>query len=80
MSLVGIILFAWNLFGFIILTNWVLEGPLGFSHILTPTGLYKYYKVNYFGCFCLTLLANLLCPLFTIGFWFYKLCIIGRKD
>lgn len=80
MSLVGIILFAWNLFGFIILGNWVLEGPLDFSHILTPTGLYKHYKINYFGCFLLTLLANLLCPLFTIGFWFYKLCTIGRKD
>ena len=39
MSLVGIILFAWNLFGFIILTNWVLEGPLGFSHIPRPNVL-----------------------------------------
>ena len=80
MSLVGIILFGWNLIGLIILITWEGESNIGFSHILTPTGLYKHYKINYFGCFWLILLANLLCPLFTIGFWFYKLCTIGRKD
>ena len=77
---IAITFFSWNLFGLIVLINWEGESRLGFSHILTPTGLYKHYKVNYFGCFWLTLIANLLCPLFTISFWFYKLCIVGRKD
>lgn len=73
----SIIFFIWHTFGFIILINW---NSLSLSHILIPTELYKHYKVNYFGCFWLTLFVNLLCPLYTIGFWFYKLCTVGRKD
>ena len=80
MSFVDIIVimsFIWHIAGLIILINW---DSLSLSRILIPTELYKHYKVNYFGCFWLTLFANLLCPLFTIGFWFYKLCTVGRKD
>ncbi len=83
MNFIGIIVsifLTWNISGLIILINWSGRSSLSLSHILIPIKLYKHYKINYFGCFWVTLFVNLLCPLFTIGFWFYKLCTIGRKN
>lgn len=70
----------WNLMGVVCLLAWVNNSTLYFDEILNPFKLYKEYKVNIFGLILLTLFINLLCPLYTIGFWFYKLCTIGRKD
>lgn len=46
---------------------------------LNPIYVYKNFKVNYFGCTILTIIFNLICPLATICYWFYKLCTVGRK-
>ena len=69
----------WNLMGVVFLLVWVNMSTLYLSEILNPVKLYKEYKVNIFGLILLTLFINLLCPLYTIGFWFYKLCTVGRK-
>ena len=52
----------------------------GSFEYLNPLFLYDYHSnLNWFGVLYLTLLYSLLCPLVTIGYWFYKLCTVGRK-
>ena len=45
---------------------------------MNPIFLYKHSRVNWFGAAMLGLFANLLCPVGTIIYWFYKLCTVGR--
>lgn len=78
-EIIGLIL-IWNILGFFtLLYPAVTYTKYGFD-IINPKVIYKNIKVNRFGCFWLTLLFNLLCPIVTICYWFYKLCTIGRKD
>lgn len=46
---------------------------------LDPRYIYKYNRVNYFGAAMVCLLYNLICPLMSIIYWFYKLCTVGRS-
>ena len=46
---------------------------------MNPIKIYKTYKVNYFGAAIICIIYNLLCPIGSIGYWFYKLCTFGRK-
>lgn len=46
---------------------------------VNPIWIYKHYKVNYFGCLMMTILYNLVCPMISFCYWFYKLCTVGRK-
>ena len=45
---------------------------------MNPVFLYEHNRVNWFGAAMLGLFANLLCPIGTIIYWFYKLCTVGR--
>ena len=54
--------------------------PFGSFEYLNPLFLYYYHSdLNWFGVICLTLIYNLICPLITIVYWFFKLCTIGRR-
>jgi hypothetical protein len=57
----------------------ILGNVDGFEFV-NPYWIYKNYKVNYFGTIVLFIIYNLICPLGTICYWFYKLCTIGRKN
>ena len=46
---------------------------------VNPIWIYKHYKVNYFGWLMMTILYNLVCPMISFCYWFYKLCTVGRK-
>lgn len=46
---------------------------------VNPIKIYKTYRVNYFGAALICIIYNLLCPIGSIGYWFYKICTIGRK-
>ena len=46
---------------------------------LNPIKIYKTYHVNYFGAALICIVYNFLCPIGSIGYWFYKLCTFGRK-
>lgn len=46
---------------------------------VNPVWIYNHYKVNYFGCAMMTILYNIVCPVLSFGYWFYKLCVVGRK-
>lgn len=49
------------------------------DEVYNPITIYKRYKVNYFGCFFLTLLFHIIFPWSAPVFWLYKLCTVGRK-
>lgn len=35
--------------------------------------------MNWFGVIFFTILLNIICPAYALGYWFYKLCTVGRK-
>lgn len=58
------------------------RGPLGTVigiEFMNPFWVYKHYRLNYFGVVMVTLGYNLISPLMSLAYWFYKLCTIGRK-
>lgn len=50
----------------------------GFQFV-NPIWIYRHYGVNVFGAIILTILFNLICPIGSICYWFYKLCTVGRR-
>lgn len=58
------------------------NGPLkhteGFEFV-NPIWWYHNYPVNPFGAAMCSLGFTILCPVGAIGYWFYKLCTIGRR-
>lgn len=72
-------LMVWSLGGAIFLgIGGVLSEFDDFS-FMNPIKIYKTYKVNYFGATIICIIYNLLCPIGSIGYWFYKICTFGRK-
>lgn len=69
--------FLWSFMGvfvtvpLIVFYDWDYPNPIHLYHF--------HYRLNWFGTAMLTLLYNLICPIYTIGYWFYKLCTVGRK-
>lgn len=35
--------------------------------------------MNWFGVIFFTILLNVICPVYALCYWFYKLCTVGRK-
>ena len=58
------------------------SGPIkdveGFEFV-NPAWWYHNYKVNIFGAIVCALGFTVLNPFITLGYWFYKLCTVGRK-
>ena len=72
-------LMVWSLGGAIILSLLgVVDKFDDFSYV-NPIKIYKTYRVNYLGAAFICISYNLLCPIGSIGYWFYKLCTFGRK-
>lgn len=78
------LIMVWNMLGFIIVCFSHL-GDDGFPYV-NPFYIYQRSKVNWFGCFILTLIFSLICPIGTVGYWLYyicklfvKLCTVGRR-
>ena len=54
-------------------------GRFAFS-LLNPIANYKAWgNMNWFGVIFFTLLLNILCPVYSLLYWFGKLCTVGRK-
>lgn len=70
---------AWSLCGtlFLVIVG-VLDKFDDFS-FLNPIKIYKTYHVNYFGAALICIVYNFMCPIGSIGYWFYKICTFGRK-
>ena len=60
--------------GIVTADNWDI-----IPEMLDPIVVYKNKKVNYFGCFVIVFIHHILFLPIAIGYWFYKLCTIGRK-
>ena len=79
------ILVAWSFAGVLI---WLLLG-LGMEidllrfadglEFVNPLYIYRQVQVNWFGAFFLAIVFSALSPLLAFGYWFYKLCTVGRK-
>ena len=47
---------------------------------LNPCFIYQKVRVNAFGAIMLALFYNVLLPIPSVCYWFYKICTFGRKD
>ena len=80
MIVFGAVFCIWNLIGLFILGMTSSIDEVLSLRRLNPINVYQcHHKVNYFGCFWLTLFYNLLCPVASAFYWFYVCCTIGRK-
>lgn len=82
-KLIGWIL-LWHVLGLIcfilsfVKIKWA--GAVESMAVVNPIVVHKYNKrVNWFGAIVLALVFTALCPLGAAGYWFYKLCTVGRK-
>lgn len=74
--MIVILAIGWSVIGFGL--AYMLMGSEGLEYV-NPIWIYKKYRVNYFGAAVLCILFNLICPIGSICYWFYKLCTVGRK-
>ncbi len=72
-------LVIWNGCGGIILILLDVLNKFNDFSFMNPIKIYRTYRVNYFGAALICIIYNLLCPICSIGYWFYKLCTFGRK-
>lgn len=77
----------WNVLGGLLGINPMVchAGPKGAIaqseglEFVNPIFVYKHNRVNWFGAIVVSIVYGLICPVATAGYWFYKLCTVGRK-
>ena len=88
-GLIFVITLVWNFIGFYILSFYE-ESSVTYNSsnakalcYLNPLWVWENYKVNVIGCFLLTIIFNLVCPIITVVYWTIKfigwICTVGRK-
>lgn len=70
-----LIFIVWNVVGFIMAL--ASMDSTGLEYV-NPCWIYRHYPVNYFGAALLFIIFNLLCPIASFCYWFYKICTVGR--
>ena len=68
----------WNGIG-LICCMFMFEMGDSLFDFFNPCWIYNHVRVNIIGCILLTIFVHILCPIFAIGYWIYKICTIGRK-
>lgn len=71
-----VFIIAWSVFGFLLVTIFIDSEDFEY---VNPIWICKTFRVNYFGAAVCCILFNLLSPIVSICYWFYKLCTVGRK-
>ena len=73
-----LIFIVWNFFGSLI---WFAAHSSQYSIIdrepVNPLFNKENYAVNWFGAIMISLFFNLICPVVSLIYWFYKLCTVG---
>lgn len=70
------LIIVWSIFGLVLASIFI--NSEGFEYV-NPIWIYKTFHVNYFGVAVCCTFFNLLNPIGSICYWFYKLCTVGRK-
>ena len=78
------LLILWNIFGMVIWCIATANSTKIFHaklfEYLSPFWIYRNYtNLNVFGTALVCIIYNLICPIASICYWFYKLCTVGRK-
>lgn len=79
-----LLIIPWTFFGGLFLFILAITTDLWFSHcsdlhsFFYPWYIYQHTKTNYFGTAILTIIINLVCPLWAILAWLYFFCTVGR--
>ena len=79
------ILGVWNIVGGLMMTILTVNLSChGYAeNILSPIWIYDEWELNYFGVALVCIFFNLLCPVWTICVWGFKLlkfiCTVGRR-
>lgn len=55
-----------------------MSGTYGLC-VCNPKWIYNHTKTNWFGTICLAILANVAFGPSALCYWFYKLCVVGRR-
>ena len=78
-----VLLICWSVVGLVIWCTATTNGTkIRYADLfewLNPIWIYRNYEVNFFGAIVVCVLYNLICPIGSICYWFYKLCTVGRK-
>ena len=79
---ITLLLLVWHTLGALILAFFPLSvlGKADGMEFVNPVFIYNHTKVNWFGAIVLMLFFSFLFPIGAIGYWFYKLCVVGRKE
>lgn len=75
-EVIGIIFFITFLEGLFIV---FVVDPEDFSFFNPIRNYQKWNCMNWFGVIFFTLLLNIVLPVYAFGYWFYKLCTVGRN-
>ena len=70
------IIFMANLMWWLVIPD--ISGTIGLC-FCNPKWIYNHTKTNWFGTICLTILANVAFGPTALCYWFYKLCVVGRR-
>lgn len=73
---------VWHILGAVIL-SFISSSALSEAdgmEFVNPVFIHRHTRVNWFGAIVLMFFYTILCPFGAIGYWFYKLCVIGRED
>ena len=83
-GLIIYLIFVYNAGGFMLLLflcylNPKTIGDADGLEFLNPVWYHRNIRVNWFGAVIITLILSLICPIASVGYWFYKLCTFGRN-
>ena len=74
-----ILILIWMLLGTAVCAIWSSNMRTVGWELCNPYWAYQYHHVNWFGAIILSLLYTAFCPIGAVGYWFYKLCTVGRR-
>lgn len=75
-AIIGIIFFITFIEGIFVC---LVIDPEDFSFFNPIRNYKKWSSMNWFGVIFFTLLLNIILPVYAFGYWFYKLCTVGRN-
>ena len=72
------VLLIWSSIGFFFCIPFVITYDFDY---VNPVSIYRYYHrgLNWFGTIIVAIIYNAFCPIYSLLYWFSKLCTVGRR-